>query len=92
MRLCSHLNNFTINWINLKFKDSKHYFIDKDGYPRGLYMDFLLKGLFLDPPKIAKKQCRFVYSDKEGDYNPLNQSYDGAIGMIANSKADIFVR
>ena len=39
-----------------------------------------------------KQNCHFVWTNKVGSYNPLNQSYDGAIGLLAESKADAFMR
>ena len=45
---------------------------------------------------MAKKRCRFVWTDKEGSYspneNPANKTYEGAVAMVMQSKADSYIR
>ena len=36
--------------------------------------------------------CRFVKIDKTGDYDPLNDRFDGAIGELMAGNADLFIR
>lgn len=39
-----------------------------------------------------RKFCKFVWTTKVGGYNPVNHTLDGAIGLLAESKADLFIR
>ena len=38
--------------------------------------------------------CRFLWANKTGDFDPLSNSFDGAIGLLvgANAKADTYLR
>lgn len=38
------------------------------------------------------KVCRFIWADKTGNLNPLNDTYDGSIGYLVEKKADVFLR
>lgn len=41
---------------------------------------------------MAKKRCRFLWADREGSYNLQNKTFDGAVAMVAQSKADSYIR
>ena len=36
--------------------------------------------------------CRFVKKDKTGDYDPLTDRFDGAIGDLTVGNVDLFLR
>ena len=41
---------------------------------------------------MYKKNCKLLYAESIGNFNSLNQSYDGAIGMLTESKGDALLR
>lgn len=43
------------------------------------------------PKRNLRRHCRFIWSDKTGSKNPFNNTYDGAIGLVASSTADAYI-
>lgn len=48
--------------------------------------------MFLDKLENTKKFCRFAWTTKSGSYHPNNDSFDGAIKMLTDSKADLLAK
>lgn len=61
---------------------------------KGPYGDYMQKLAFLDEPSNIKRNrvCRFMWANQIGDYDPLTNRYDGAIGLLTEGKADVLLR
>lgn len=60
----------------------------------GKIINRLTDAMLQDSMEDIKKAkiCKFIWSDRPGVYISSNNSFDGSMGLVAEGKADAFIR